>query len=144
MASVPDLMELELSLELPLAPLDNPCQTGTMGMLVSVARLLSWGVTSVQLRTTGVPEVGCSEPPSTTGMLGRLETLSVDEGGVARPTGWSSHVGTVRQCVSGEHYELAAHNGGCTGSDSARVTDSMCMNARQTASAWTHVRSTEL
>jgi len=46
-----------------------------MGMLVGVARLAPSGIMSVPLGTTGVPEIGWPEPPSTTGTLRWLEML---------------------------------------------------------------------
>jgi len=72
-------MELEPSLELLSAPLDNPCPTGATGMLVRVARLAQSGITSALFRTTGILELGRPESPSTIGTSEQLKTLCLSE-----------------------------------------------------------------
>ena len=76
MASAPDMMKSELSLEL-LSALsgDSLTLTGTMGMSVGAARLAHLGDMSVPLMTTGILELERPELPCTTGTLRWSEAL---------------------------------------------------------------------
>ena len=129
----------------PLAPLDHTSTAGTICIPVGAAKLALLSIPSMSSMTTGIPGPKVIRAAEYNRYSEVAEsTVPYDRAGVSRCAVWGSEAGTVKQRVSGKHFEPAAHNSSHARFVMASVADSTHAHTRQTASAWVDVGSAEL